>query len=341
MLVVMKIGATPEDAEQVRQLVRSLGFAPISHEIRGRVALSVADAAAPVDAALFEALAGVDRVLPVERPIRLVLQAPESPRTTVRVGQVKIGGGNLTLIAGPCAVETEDQLLPLARALKRAGADLLRGGAYKPRSSPYDFQGLGEEALRLLARAREDSGLPIVTEAVDEASLELVERYADAIQIGARNMQNFALLKKVGKSRLPVMLKRAMSADLEDLLMAAEYILEHGNSAVMLCERGIRTFSRHSRYTLDLSIVPQLRRCSHLPVFVDPSHASGRRQSIAPLARAAVAAGADGVMIEVHPDPLHALCDGQQSVQPDEFESLAAELRALEPLVTRSWERVC
>jgi 3-deoxy-7-phosphoheptulonate synthase len=341
MLIVMKIGATPEETEQVRQVVRGLGLAPDTHEIRGRVALSVADVAEPGDAALFEALSGVDQVVPVRRPIHLTLRPTGSPRTVVRIGKEAIGGGGLTLIAGPCAVETEDQLLPLALTLKRSGAQLLRGGAYKPRSSPYDFQGLGEDALRLLARARDESGLPIVTEAVDAASLALVEEYADAIQIGARNMQNFALLKRVGRSRLPVLLKRGMSADLEDLLLAAEYVLEQGNPNVVLCERGIRTFARHSRYTLDLSIVPRLQSCSHLPVIVDPSHASGRRESIAPLARAAVAVGADGVMLEVHPDPTHALCDGHQSVQPADFEALATELRALASVVSRSHQRVC
>jgi 3-deoxy-7-phosphoheptulonate synthase len=340
MLVVMKIGATPEQVDQVRRLAQSLGFDPGSHRVEDRAALSIVDRDEPLSPTLFETLPGVDQVLPGSRPLKRAT-SPRSHRTTIRAGSTLIGAGALTLIAGPCAVESEEQLLPLAGRLKRAGADLLRGGAYKPRSSPYDFQGLGEGGLRLLALARDESGLPVVTEAVDEASLELVEGYADVVQIGARNMHNYALLKRAGRSRLPVLLKRGMSARLEDLLLAAEYILDAGNPNVMLCERGIRTFSGHSRFTLDLSIIPQLRRLTHLPVLVDPSHASGMRCSVSPLARAAVAAGADGVMVEVHPDPLHALCDGHQSLRPTEFESLAEELRALEPLITRQWETVC
>jgi 3-deoxy-7-phosphoheptulonate synthase len=254
-------------------------------------------------------------------------RAARSGDTRIRVGSTVIGGGELTLIAGPCAVENEDQLIPLARQIRDAGADLLRGGAYKPRSSPYAFQGLGREGLMLLARARDETGLGIVSEAVDAPSLELVEEYADVVQIGARNMQNFELLKRAGKCSRPIFLKRGMSAGLEDLLLAAEYVLDGGNPDVILCERGIRSFSDHSRYTLDISIVPLLKQRTHLPIFVDPSHASGIRSSVAPLARAAVAAGADGVMVEVHPDPEQALCDGPQSLLPAEFSRLAGELR--------------
>jgi 3-deoxy-7-phosphoheptulonate synthase len=256
----------------------------------------------------------------------------------VRVGSRTIRP--LTLIAGPCAVEGEEPMLALAHDLKRAGVDLLRGGAYKPRSSPWEFQGLGPAGLRTLSRMRDETGLPVVTEAVDEASLEQVERHADVIQIGARNMQNFSLLRRAGRSRLPVLLKRGFSATLEELLLAAEYVVGEGNPNVVLCERGIRSFSDHSRYTLDLAIVPRLKRLTHLPVIVDPSHASGIRQSVAPLARAAVAVGADGVMIEVHPDPLHALCDGPQSLVPGEFAELAAELRALARHVHQATEAV-
>jgi 3-deoxy-7-phosphoheptulonate synthase len=246
----------------------------------------------------------------------------------------------LTLIAGPCAVESEEQMLPLACRLAESGADFLRGGAYKPRSSPYDFQGLGEPGLRLLALAGREAGLPVITEAVDERSFALVERYADVVQIGARNMQNFSLLKRVGRGTLPVFLKRGLSASLEEWLLAAEYVLDQGNRNVMLCERGIRTFSNHSRFTLDISVIPQVKRLSRLPVFVDPSHASGVRESVAPLARAAVAAGADGVMVEVHPDPEHARCDGRQSLAVDEFGALAAELRGLFSFFARPREEV-
>ena len=258
------------------------------------------------------------------------MQRESHPRgTRVRVGATVIGNGELIVIAGPCAVESEQQLLPLARQLKEAGAELLRGGAYKPRSCPYAFQGIGLEGLQLLAQARRETGLPFVTEAVDEPSLALVEEYADIIQIGARNMQNFELLKRAGRCRKPIFLKRGMSADLDDLLLAAEYVLDAGNPQVILCERGIRTFSRHSRYTLDLAILPQLREKTHLPIFVDPSHAVGLRNSVAPLSRAAVAAGADGVMIEVHSDPDNALCDGPQSLEPQAFARLVGELRTL------------
>jgi 3-deoxy-7-phosphoheptulonate synthase len=269
------------------------------------------------------------RVLQVTRPLKQLDLQIEGENRVVRVGSLEIGGGGFTLIAGPCAVESADQLLTVARSVRESGADLLRGGAYKPRTSPYDFQGLGQEGLELLVRAREETGLPVITEAVDETSLELVARYGDVVQIGARNMQNFALLEKVGRCGLPVLLKRSMSATLDDLLFSAEYIRAAGNPDVILCERGIRTFSTHSRFTLDLSIVPVLQRATDLPVIVDPSHATGHATSVPPLARAALAAGADGVMIEVHPDPERALCDGPQSLQPGEFSALATSLRDL------------
>jgi 3-deoxy-7-phosphoheptulonate synthase len=237
--------------------------------------------------------------------------------------------------AGPCAVESLEQTLIVARRVKTAGAHLLRGGAYKPRTSPYSFQGLGEEGLKILTAAREETGLPIVTEAVDLESLDLVEKYADAIQIGARNMQNFSLLRRAGQARKPVVLKRGMSATLEELLMAAEYILSEGNYAVVLCERGVRTFSDFSRNTLDLAVVPAVKGLSHLPILVDPSHGTGRRDKVSPLSRAAVAVGADGVMVEVHHDPNKALSDGPQSITPDMFEALMAELRQIAPVIGR------
>ena len=271
----------------------------------------------------------VQHVVPAERPFHRCLKNRPDHRTKIVLGDHVVGGAEPTIIAGPCAVESRDQLTGLAQELKRAGAHLLRGGAYKLRSSPYDFQGLGREGLVMLAEAGRAVGLPVVTEAVDERSLAEVEEFAQVVQIGARNMHNYALLKRAGAGDLPVFLKRGFSATLEDFLLAAEYVLEQGNSKVMLCERGIRTFSDHSRFTLDISIVPRLRDLCHLPVFVDPSHASGRSTSVGAMARAAIAAGADGVMIEVHPDPERALSDGRQSLQPAAFETLADQLRLL------------
>ncbi|HKQ62428.1 MAG TPA: 3-deoxy-7-phosphoheptulonate synthase [Candidatus Polarisedimenticolaceae bacterium] len=340
MLVVMKSGSPPEDVERVLHVLRALGGEARAVPFHGGSALAVTGGDVPADPGLFEGLPGVECVLPVSRPLHRALRAGHAADTAVRLGTRTIGGGGLTLIAGPCAVEGEEQLLGVARRLAEAGADLLRAGVYKPRTSPYEFQGLGRDGVSLLARAREQSGLPVVSEAVDEASLALLEECVDVIQIGARNMQNFALLKAAGRCSRPVFLKRGPAATLEELLLAAEYVLDAGNARVILCERGIRTFSTHSRYTLDLAVVPLLKRLSHLPVFVDPSHASGRRESVAPLARAAVAAGADGVMVEVHPDPAHARCDGPQSLLPDEFAVLAAELRGLGPRLDRPRETV-
>jgi 3-deoxy-7-phosphoheptulonate synthase len=246
-----------------------------------------------------------------------------------------VGGPGLVVVAGPCAVESREQLLTVARRVKEAGAHILRGGAFKPRTSPYSFQGLGEEGLRILAEARELTGLPVMTEAVDVEGVDLVERYADAVQIGARNMQNFSLLKRAGRSSKPVLLKRGMSATLEEFLMAAEYILSEGNYQVILCERGVRTFSDFSRNTLDLSVVPAVKRLSHLPILVDPSHGTGRREKVAPLSRAAAAVGADGVMVEVHHDPAAALSDGPQSITPEMFEALVREIRQIAPVIGR------
>jgi len=272
---------------------------------------------------------GVARVITTKKPYVRALRLPGEPRSVVHVGEHSIGGGELTLIAGPCAVEPDQDWDGLAQQIKRCGAHLLRGGGFKPRSSPYDFQGLGAEGLVRLADAGRKANLPIVTEAVDERSLEAVEAHAQMIQIGARNMQNYALLKRAGKSQLPVLLKRGLAASLDDWLLAAEYLLDAGNENVVLCERGIRTFSDHSRFTLDLSVLPRVQELSHLPVIVDPSHATGRRSSVAPLAKAGAAAGADGIMVEVHPEPSAALCDGAQALTPSDFERLAVQLRAL------------
>jgi 3-deoxy-7-phosphoheptulonate synthase len=340
MLIVMKKGSAREDLDRVIRLIEDLGFRP--HPIRGteRTVVGITGNSAPLDPTFFAHLPGVAEAIPVTRPYKLVSREAKPIDTRFDVGSVHVGGGSFSLVAGPCAVENEEQILSVARMLKSYGAQMLRGGAYKPRSSPYSFQGLGEDGLRMLASAREETGLPVITEAVDERSLALVEEYADVVQIGARNMQNFALLKRVGRSVRPVFLKRGMSASLEDLLLSAEYVISEGNGRVVLCERGIRTFSSHSRFTLDLSVIPAVRRVSHLPIFVDPSHATGSRDSVAPMARAAVAAGADGVMLEVHPSPERALSDGRQALSPAQFASLAGQLRSLASLVSRGVETV-
>jgi len=340
MVIVMKKGSSREDLARVVRAVEALGFRP--HVLPGmeRTAVGITGNPGPLDPDVFERLPGVARAIPVSQPFKLASREMKPEDTVVTVGSRAIGGGGLFVIAGPCAVETGEQVLETARLMKLAGADALRGGAFKPRSSPYSFQGLGKEGLSLLAKAREATGLPIVTEAVDQASLELVDEFADVVQIGARNMQNYELLKRVGRLRKPVLLKRGMSATLEDLLLSAEYVLAQGNPNVILCERGIRTFSRHNRYTLDLSVVPASRELSHLPIFVDPSRATGRRERVPAMARAAVAAGADGVMIEVHPSPGEALCDGRQALLPHEAADVIAQLRAIAAIVTRKAEAV-
>jgi len=269
-------------------------------------------------------------------PRELVSRAHHHQDSVVRVGNTCIGGGGFAVIAGPCSVESPDQLLETARAVKAAGAGLLRGGAYKPRTSPYSFQGLGEEGLKLLARARQVTGLPVVTEVMDTADIPLVESYADVLQVGARNVQNFSLLKKVGRCRKPVLLKRGLMTTVDEFLMSAEYILAAGNPRVILCERGIRTFETATRNTLDLGAVCVLKERTHLPVIVDPSHAVGLRRFVGPLAKAALAVGADGVMIEVHCDPRRALCDGDQSLTPEQFAELMAELESMAGLLRRN-----
>ncbi len=335
MLVVMRQDATAEQIRGVVQAVEARGYK--AHPIPGahRTAIGITGNKGADEAPVFETLPGVLEVIPVTHAYKLVSREVKPDDSVVRVGGVPIGGSELAVVAGPCAVESREQLLTVARAVKAAGAQLLRGGAYKPRTSPYSFQGLGEEGLKLLAEAREETGLPVVTEALDSESMDLVERYADAIQIGARNMQNFSLLKRAGRARKPVVLKRGMSATLEEFLMSAEYILAEGNYQVILCERGVRTFSDHSRNTLDLAVVPAVKRMSHLPILVDPSHGTGRREKVAPLSRAAAAVGADGVMIEVHHDPNRALSDGPQSITPEMFEELMRELRQIAPVIGR------
>ncbi|MHB8753992.1 MAG: 3-deoxy-7-phosphoheptulonate synthase [Candidatus Acidiferrales bacterium] len=340
MLVVMQSHATEEQVRAVCERVESLGLR--AHPIPGsnRTAIGITGNSGAIDLGSLESMAGVIECIPVSKPYKLVSRDAKEENTVVRIptpaGEVCVGGAALVIVAGPCAVETREQTMAVAERVKAAGAHLFRGGAYKPRTSPYSFQGLGEDGLKILAEVRERFGLGIVTEAVDNESLDLVEEYADVIQIGARNMQNFSLLKRAGKASKPVLLKRGMSATLDEFLMAAEYILSEGNYQLMLCERGVRTFSEHTRNTLDLSIIPAVQTRSHLPILVDPSHGTGRRSKVLPLSRAAIAVGADGLLVEVHHDPDHALSDGMQSIIPEELEQLMKEVRQIAAVVHRT-----
>lgn len=326
MLVVMDKNATEQQIQAVVAVIERNGYTARPIPGGDRVSIGVLNNPGPVDPALFIGLPGVKEAVPITKPYKLVSRESKSGDTVVEVGRVAIGGRQLVLIAGPCAVESEQQALTIARHVGSSGASIFRGGAFKPRTSPYSFQGLGEKGLEILARVRQETGMPVVTEAMDCETFGLVEEYADMIQIGARNMQNFSLLKRAGQSRLPILLKRGMSATVEEWLMAAEYIMESGNNQVVLCERGVRTFVRHSRNTLDLSAVAVIRRESHLPVIVDPSHAAGRRDQVLPLARAAAAAGCHGLMVEVHHRPEEALSDGAQSLYPEQFARLSCEV---------------
>jgi len=334
MLIVMKRDATDRDIEAVVRVINDMGFR--AHQLPGesRTAIGVTGNPGSIDPTHFENMPGVAEAIRVTKPYKLISLDLRPEKTVVRVGDATIGGDELAIIAGPCAVESRAQTLAVAEAVRRSGARFFRGGAFKPRTSPYAFQGLGEEGLKILAEVRETYGLKIVTEAMDERGLELVEKYADVIQLGARNMQNFSLLKRAGHSRLPVLLKRGLSATLDEWLLAAEYVMAEGNYNVVLCERGIRTFAQHTRNTLDLAAVPAVRRLSHLPVIVDPSHGTGKSYMVAALARAGVAVGADGLIIEVHDQPDHALCDGAQAITLDAYEQLASEVRAIHEVVT-------
>jgi 3-deoxy-7-phosphoheptulonate synthase len=334
MLILLKQGASQSDVDAVCDRVRQLGFVP--HPIPGsiRVAIGITGNSGPLDPALFSRHPQVAEAVPVSRPWKLVSREVKPESTVIRLGgaagsEARIGGGHFGVIAGPCAVESREQLLEAAAAVASSGARILRGGAFKPRTSPYSFQGLKEQGLELLAEARQKTGLPVVTEIVDPRDLEAVEKHADMLQVGARNMQNFALLEAVGSARKPVMLKRGLSATVNELLMAAEYICKNGNYQVVLCERGIRTFETVTRNTLDLGAIPVVQRMTHLPVIVDPSHGTGDHQAVPALARAAVALGADGLMVEVHPNPAEALSDGPQSLTPARFEELMGRLRAI------------
>jgi 3-deoxy-7-phosphoheptulonate synthase len=329
MLVVMSQQATPEQIDAVVAAIEAKGCTARPIPGGERVAIGILHNKGPMDPSYFLGFPGVKDAIPVTRPYKLVSREFQPNGTTIQVGDVPIGNTYLVLIAGPCAVESEKQALAIARIVRKAGARLYRGGAFKPRTSPYSFQGLGEEGLRILARVRDETGLPIVTEALDHEVFDLIEEYADVVQIGARNMQNYSLLRRASRSKKPVLLKRGLSATTEEWLMAAEYILEGGNTQVILCERGVRTFADHSRNTLDLSAVAVVCKESHLPVIVDPSHAAGRRDQVVPLSLAAVAAGAHGLMVEVHHAPEQALSDGAQSLYPEQFEMLSRQMNAI------------
>jgi 3-deoxy-7-phosphoheptulonate synthase len=340
MLVVMQSNASEEQVRAVCERIVALGFR--AHPMPGaaRTAIGITGNSGAVETGALELMPGVVECIAVSKPYKLVSRDIKAENTIVRVptpsGEVSFGGKAVGIVAGPCAVESREQCFTIAERIRAAGARLFRGGAYKPRTSPYSFQGLGEPGLKILAEAREKFGMGVITEAIDNESLDLVEEYADVIQIGARNMQNFSLLKRAGRARKPVLLKRGMSATLDEFLMAAEYVMSEGNYNVILCERGVRTFADHTRNTLDLSVVPAVQRLSHLPIVVDPSHGTGRRNKVLPLSRAAIAVGADGILVEVHHDPARALSDGPQSILPEEFEQLMRESRDIAAVLGRT-----
>jgi 3-deoxy-7-phosphoheptulonate synthase len=338
MLVVMRAQATEEQIRAVCQKIETLGYRAHSMPGAQRTAIGITGNKGEVDSGSLEEMPGVQEVIRVSKPYKLVSRDTKPDNTVIRFphSTATIGGTELAIIAGPCGIETRDQAFATAERVARAGAQFFRGGAYKPRTSPYSFQGLGEEGLQIMAEVRDRFGLLIVTEAVDYESLELVDQYADMIQIGARNMQNFSLLKRAGRAHKPVLLKRGISATLEEFLMAAEYIMSEGNYNIVLCERGVRTFADHTRNTLDLSIVPAVQRLSHLPIIVDPSHGTGKRNKVTPLSRAAIAVGADGLIVEVHHDPDRALSDGMQSLYPDQFDALMVQVRQIAAVLGRT-----
>ena len=341
MLVVMKAQATPEQIQAVCDHIEQLGFR--AHPLPGaqRTAIGITGNQGEVDRGNLEELSGVAEVIRVSKPYKLASRDVKEEDTIIRFAgtDATIGGRALAIVAGPCSIENPEQAFAIAEQVAASGAQFFRGGAYKPRTSPYAFQGLGLEALRIMAEIRERFGLRIITEAIDNETLELVAEWADVIQIGARNMQNFSLLKHAGRLRKPVLLKRGLSATLDEFLMAAEYIMSEGNYEVILCERGVRTFADHTRNTLDLSIVPAVQRLSHLTILVDPSHGTGKRDSVLPMARAAVAAGADGILVEVHHQPEKALSDGPQSIYPAQFAQMMDEIERIAPVVGRHLSR--
>jgi len=341
MLVVMKAQATQEQIQAVCESIERLGFR--AHPLPGaqRTAVGITGNQGEVDRGNLEELPGVAEVIRVSKAYKLASRDVKEEDTVIRFAgtDAAIGGKGLAIVAGPCSIESREQAFAIAELVAASGAQFFRGGAYKPRTSPYAFQGLGLEALRIMAEIRSRFGLRIVTEAIDNETLDLVAEWADVVQIGARNMQNFSLLKRAGQLRKPVMIKRGLSATLDEFLMAAEYVMSEGNYEVILCERGVRTFADHTRNTLDLSIIPAVQRVSHLPILVDPSHGTGKRDSVLPMARAAVASGADGILVEVHDHPEKALSDGPQSIYPDQFARMMDELEQIAPVVGRNLPR--
>jgi len=337
MLIVMEANATSQMVEKVCAEIEKMGLKAHSMPGAQRTAIGVTGNTAQVDSDRIQAQVGVKEIIHVTKPYKLVSREFYPEDSVIELSSdVKIGGDKIIIMAGPCSVETRDQCLRIAERVAKTGTRVFRAGAYKPRTSPYSFQGLKEEGLKILAEVREQYNLLIVTEAIDTETLSLVAEYTDIIQIGARNMQNYSLLKKAGQQPKPVLLKRGMSATLEELLMAAEYILNEGNRKVILCERGVRTFADHTRNTLDLSAIPFVKRMSHLPIIADPSHGTGRRDKVLPLSRASLAVGADGLLIEVHHDPANALSDGQQSITPDTFDKLTEEMQSIATVMGRS-----
>src|SRR6202163_961054 len=337
MLIVMNASAGKGDIDSVVRVVESLGFR--AHVMPGanRTAIGITGNQGAVDLSHFENLPGVSEAIRVTKPYKLITLDLRPERTIVDLGDgAKIGDGSLAIIAGPCAIENSKQAFAIADVVQRSGAKFFRGGAFKPRTSPYAFSGLGEAGLKILADIRKEFGLKIVSEALDEGNVDLVEKYADMIQIGARNMQNFTLLRRVGRSKLPVLLKRGMAATLEEWLLAAEYVMAEGNYQIVLCERGVRTFAQHARNTLDLAAVPAVRRISHLPVIVDAAHGTGRSYMVTPLARAGIAVGADGLMVEVHARPEQALSDGAQTLTFDGYEQMVNEVRAIHKVIAQA-----
>ena len=332
MILVLKQGISEEEKDQVRSTLRAEGCI-IREMATGDETILGAVGRVSRDLRFFEQLPGVAKVIPVSRPYKLVSREMHPDDTVVKIGDVELGGPRIVVIAGPCAVESREQAMTIARKVKHAGAVLFRGGAFKPRTSPYSFQGLGEEGLKILAEVREETGLRVATEMTSPAQADVMMKYVDLVQIGARNMQNFELLRSAGRIGKPVLLKRGLSATVEEWLMSAEYILSEGNDQVILCERGIRTFERYTRNTLDLTAIPIIKKLTHLPVVIDPSHATGIREKVSPMARAAIAAGADGLLIEVHHDPANALSDGPQSLYPEQFEQLMRDLYVIAPVV--------
>lgn len=335
MIVVMQLKATAKQVGGVIKKIEELGFKPHMSEGEEKTIIGLVGSDRHVDPQVFTILPGVEQIIPILRPFKLASREFKPKDSVIHINGLKIGGEEVIVMAGPCAVESKEQVLETAIAVKKAGAKILRGGAFKPRTSPYSFQGLGKQGLEFLAYAKYKTGLYIVTEVLEPKDVPLVSQYADILQIGARNMQNFALLEEVGKISKPVLLKRGMSSTLEELLLSAEYILSNGNYNVILCERGIRTFEKYTRNTLDISAVPVIKKLSHLPVIVDPSHSTGQKDLVNPISKAAIAAGADGLIIEVHPHPDKALCDGPQSLTVTEFEKLMKELKAITEAVGR------